>query len=65
MARSTASSVDAYLRELPEDRRRVASALRNLILTHLPAGYVEAMNWGMRAMKSRCSAIRTRTTASR
>jgi hypothetical protein len=51
MARSAASSVDAYLLELPEQRRRVAAALRKLILKHLPAGYVEAMNRGMRCNK--------------
>jgi hypothetical protein len=28
MARSNAKTVDAYLEELPEDRRRVVSALR-------------------------------------
>ena len=47
MVSSAADSVDAYLRQLPEERRAVAIALRQLILAHLPAGYVETMNWGM------------------
>lgn len=47
MARSTASSVSAYLAELPDERRVVVATLRDLILRHLPPGYVESMNWGM------------------
>ena len=33
--------------ELPEDRRIAIEAVREVILTHLPAGYEEAMNRGM------------------
>lgn len=47
MARSAATTVDAYLAELPPERRAVAERLRELIAANLPAGYVEAMNWGM------------------
>jgi len=47
MARSEAATVDAYVQALPPERRGVASALRELIVAHLPAGYVEAMRWGM------------------
>lgn len=47
MATSAAKSVDQYLSELPQDRRAIVSSVRDLILTHLPAGYSEAMNWGM------------------
>ena len=47
MPRSAAATVDAYLEGLPAERRAVAAALRDCIRTHLPAGYVEAMNWGM------------------
>lgn len=47
MARSTAASVDEYLAELPDDRRAAVSAVRDLVLRHLPKGYVETMNWGM------------------
>lgn len=47
MAKSTAETVDAYLAELPDDRRAVVSAIRDLVRAHLPEGYREAMNWGM------------------
>lgn len=47
MARSKATTVDAYLDELPPERRATGVALRRLIRTHLPKGYVEAMSWGM------------------
>lgn len=47
MVKSTAVSVSAYLAELPEERRAVIAPLRDLILRHLPPGYVESMNWGM------------------
>jgi hypothetical protein len=45
--RSNADTPEAYLAELPEDRRAALSVLRTLILESLPVGYVEAMNWGM------------------
>lgn len=47
MVRSDASSVQEYLQELPPERRKVISAVREAILQHLPEGYVESMNWGM------------------
>jgi uncharacterized protein YdhG (YjbR/CyaY superfamily) len=47
MVTSAAATVDAYLAELPPERREVAAALRALIRRHLPAGYAEAMTWGM------------------
>lgn len=47
MARSAATTVDAYLAELPPERRAVAAALRALILEYLPHGYVETISWGM------------------
>lgn len=47
MARSAARTVDAYLAELPEKRRAVVAAVRDLVLRHLPDGYEETMNWGM------------------
>jgi uncharacterized protein YdhG (YjbR/CyaY superfamily) len=47
VARSDATTVDAYLAELPPDRRAIAERLRELIVANLPEGYVEAMNWGM------------------
>ncbi len=45
--RSEASTVDAYLAELPAERRAAIATVRDEILTNLPAGYEEAMNWGM------------------
>lgn len=45
--RSEATTVEQYLAELPEDRRRAVEAVRETILANLPAGYEEAMNWGM------------------
>jgi hypothetical protein len=45
--KSKAATVEAYLNELPPDRREVISRVRGVILENLPAGYVEAMNWGM------------------
>lgn len=47
MAKSNAMSVSDYLSELPDDRRAVVSAVRDVVLKNLPAGYVETMNWGM------------------
>lgn len=45
--RSDAATVEAYLAELPADRRAALETVRQTILTNLPAGYEEAMNWGM------------------
>lgn len=45
--RSEAKTVDAYLAQLPEDRRAAISAVREVILENLPDGYEESMNWGM------------------
>ena len=47
MAKSNAATVEAYLQELPAERRAVIEQIRQLILDNLPPGYVEAMNWGM------------------
>jgi hypothetical protein len=44
---SKASTADAYLKELPEDRREAISTLRKTILEHLPVGYEETMLYGM------------------
>jgi uncharacterized protein YdhG (YjbR/CyaY superfamily) len=43
---STAPDVDAYLADVPEDRREVLTAVRRLCLKHLP-GSVEGMEYGM------------------
>ena len=45
--RSDAKTVDQYLAELPEDRRRAISTLREVILKSLPTGYEEGMAYGM------------------
>ena len=47
MASSKAGTVEAYLQELPEQRREVVATVRKLVNRHLPQGYVETMNWGM------------------
>ena len=43
MATSTATTVEAYLDELPEDRRHMISTVRTILLENLPKGYVERM----------------------
>jgi Domain of unknown function (DU1801) len=45
--KSQATTVEAYLMELPPDRCAAISELRKVILSNLPRGYVETMNWGM------------------
>lgn len=45
--RSDATTVEEYLDELPEERRKVIAAVRELVLEHLPDGYQETINWGM------------------
>ncbi len=47
MARSNAATVQEYLDELPEERRAVVSAVRDVVLRNLPRGYREVMNYGM------------------
>ncbi len=45
--RSAATSVADYIRALPDDRRAAIETVRGVVNAHLPAGYEEAMNWGM------------------
>jgi hypothetical protein len=47
VSQSTAATVAEYLSNLPENRRLVVSAVRELVNTHLPPGYDETMRWGM------------------
>ncbi|MBT3217127.1 MAG: DUF1801 domain-containing protein [Candidatus Marinimicrobia bacterium] len=47
MVQSKSQTAEAYLQELPEDRREIVSTIREKILDNLPDGYVESMNWGM------------------
>ena len=44
---SDADSVQAYLAELPQERREIVEAVRAVILEHLPAGFGEGMQYGM------------------
>jgi hypothetical protein len=44
---SDATTVDEYLTELPQDRRATVEAVRDVIRTHLPAGFEEGMQYGM------------------
>ena len=47
MVSSDAPSVDEYLAELPEDRRRANSRVREVILANLQQGFEETMQYGM------------------
>jgi hypothetical protein len=47
MARSSATSVAAYLKELPAAKRSAIAAVRKTIRANLPVGYEEAVGWGM------------------
>ena len=44
---SKATTVDAYLAELPEDRRAALEAVRAVILANLDEDYEEGMQYGM------------------
>jgi hypothetical protein len=44
---SKAKTVKEYLASLPEGRRAAISAVRKVILEHLPNGYEEGMQYGM------------------
>lgn len=45
--RYEANSPEEYLSEVPEDRKEVMEKLRKTILENLPAGFEEAMSYGM------------------
>lgn len=45
--KSSAKTVDEYIKHLPEDRQEPIRVLRRLILQNLPEGYTESMTWGM------------------
>ncbi len=44
---SKATTVEAYLSELPEDRQQAVNELRKVIKKNLPKGFQECMNYGM------------------
>ncbi len=45
--KSDAPTIKEYLAEMPEDRRKAVKKVRDTILKNLPAGYEEAINFGM------------------
>ena len=45
--KSNAATVEEYLDELSEERREAVSAVRKVVLSNLPAGYVEIIDFGM------------------
>jgi hypothetical protein len=45
--RSEATTVEEYLAELPKGRRDGIARVREAILSRLPQGFEEVMNWGM------------------
>jgi len=47
MASSKATTVEAYLNELPLDRRLIIEEVRDVIRKNLPKGYVEGIQYGM------------------
>jgi hypothetical protein len=47
MVSSKAATPEAYIEELPPDRRELVSRLRQLVNDNLADGFVERMNWGM------------------
>ena len=47
MKAKSASTVEEYLAELPEERREVVSRVRKVVLKNLPKGYRESVSWGM------------------
>jgi hypothetical protein len=47
MVQSAAQTVKGYLDELPKERRAVIAKVRDMIRRNLPAGYEEAMGYGM------------------
>ena len=47
MVQSRAATVADYLSELPDERRKVLSAVLKVVRRSVPRGYREAMLWGM------------------
>ena len=44
---SKATTVDAYIAELPEDRKKAMTELRKVIKKNIPKGFKEGMSYGM------------------
>jgi uncharacterized protein YdhG (YjbR/CyaY superfamily) len=47
MVSSSATSIQDYLAELPEERRKAIGAVRKTIRKNLPKGFAECMQYGM------------------
>jgi Domain of unknown function (DU1801) len=47
MVSSATPTVEAYLTELPLERRAVVSAVRDMVNASMPEGYLESMAFGM------------------
>ena len=47
MVKSTASTADEYIAQLPEDRRNDIKTVREVVLKNLPPGYEECVQFGM------------------
>ena len=47
MASSKAATPEAYIAELPPERRELVERIRDIVNANLPDGYVERMSWGM------------------
>jgi hypothetical protein len=47
MASSNAVTIREYLSSLPHDRQKVVSKIREVVLEHLPRGYVESISYNM------------------
>ena len=45
--KSTATTPEEYIAQLPEDRKEVFEKLRSIILKNLPEGFEEGINYGM------------------
>lgn len=46
MFTNKAKSVAGYLKQLPPDRRKTLSTVRDVVLENLPKGYKETIGWG-------------------
>lgn len=44
---SAAKTVEEYMNNLPEDRKKAMELLRNTMLENVPIGFEEGMNYGM------------------
>jgi hypothetical protein len=44
---SAAKTVEEYMNNLPEDRKKPMELLRNVLLKNIPNGFEEGMNYGM------------------